>query len=101
MEYLWLLLIVFVAWFLITMAGAAQKAIKAAKQGEEKVGGTSLMPGIVIMPIFFTGTAWGIDLIWEQAGVWLVGGLHSMIAIVALGYLVYAAIYLKLNGKRA
>jgi hypothetical protein len=99
MEYLWLYLSMLITWILITIAEAAQLAVRAVKKGKNDWGGVSILPGILIMPIIFTGIAWLVNMKWKPVGFWIVGSIHLLIGILALGYIVYSIIYIKLNDK--
>ena len=58
------------------------------------------MPGILIMPILFTGVALLVNMKWEPGGFWIVGSIHLLIGILALGYIVYSIIYIKFDDQK-
>ena len=97
MEYFWLYLGVLITWILNSMAAASELAVKAVKSGQKDYGGVSIMWGVFIMPILFTGFAGLVNIKWEPMGFWLVGSLHSFFGLWMLGYIVYAVIYIKRN----
>ena len=97
MDYLWLYLGLLTAWIFITLAEMAEKAVAAVKQGKKEWGGVSIMPGIMFMPIFFLLIALAVNFFWPPIGFWIVGSLHSLAGVLALGYVVYAIIYVKRN----
>ena len=100
MVYFWLYIGVLTAWALITIGGAAQSAVTAKKKGTKELGGTSIMPGIVLMPALFTFIAWVVNLVREPMGLWLVGVLHVFSGVWALGYISYAIYYTKSNDQK-
>ncbi len=99
MNYVWLYLGVLTAWVLNLSATGAQKAVSAVKSGKEDLGGVSIMWGLFVMPVFFTGVAWGVNMIWATVGFWVIGSLHLLFGLWMLGYIVYAVIYLKRNKR--
>jgi len=45
------------------------------------------------------GSGQVVNMKWKPAGFWIVGSIHLLIGILALGYIVYSIIYIKLNDK--
>lgn len=97
MTYLWLYFGVLLAWIFWTMAEIAQRGVEAVKIGKQEGGGVSILPGILIMPIISTLIALPINMIWPTMGFWVVGSFHALGGVFALGYIVYAIIYIKRN----
>jgi len=97
MDYLWLYLGLLTTWIFITMAELAEKAVDAIKQGKKNWGGFSIMPGILFMPILFLLIAIAVNTFWPPVGFWIVGSLHLLGGVLALGYVVYAIIYARRN----
>ncbi len=95
MDYLWFYLAVLLAWIFWTMAEVAEKGVEAVKSGNKDSGGVSVLPGILIMPIFAVLIALSLNMFWPPVGFWLVGFLHALGGMFALGYIVYALIYIK------
>jgi hypothetical protein len=63
-------------------------------------GGVSILPGLLVMPIAATLIALLINLKWSPVGFWVVGLLHACYGIWALGYVLYAVIYMKRYRKK-
>jgi len=82
MLYAGLFLLLCVVWFLISLAGGLQTACSNVKSGHE-VGGTSLLPGVLIFPAFFTGIAFLADLKRPHIGSWVITILHLVVGITA------------------
>ena len=99
MDYFWLYLGVLITWILNLSATGAQRAVSAVKSGKEDLGGVSIMWGIFVMPVFFTGIAWLINWIWLTMGFWVIGSFHALFGLWMLGYIVYAVIFIKLNER--
>ena len=74
--------------------------MQAVKAGKDEWGGVSFLPGLLVMPIAATLIAWLINMKWSPVGFWVVGLLHACYGIFALGYFVYAEIYVKRNRKK-
>lgn len=73
-----LFLFLFFVWILISLSPVLEKKAK------QQSGGVSIFPGITIMPLFAWGLAWGLNLIQNNLGFYLVGGLHVVILIALL-----------------
>ena len=45
------------------------------------------------------GSGQVVNMKWKPVGFWIVGSIHLLIGILALAYIVYSIIYIKLNDK--
>lgn len=95
LPYIYLLIALFVTWVIYTWATAVWLALDATQKAKESWGGTSIMPGIVIGPLFFTALALGINQFSDQTGFWVVGSLALLFGIASMGYIVYGSIAIK------
>lgn len=93
----WLLLILLVVvWFLESLAAAAASSVAAKRRGAARIrGGTSLIPGLIVMPLLFLGVALGVDHFASPWGTRIVGVLNAMIGVGFVVYIGQAAWYLK------
>jgi len=100
LKYFWFYLATLFVWYLSSLASASQVAVQAVKAGKDEWGGVSILPGLLVMPIAATLIALLINLKWSPVGFWVVGLLHACYGIWALGYFLYAVIYMKRNRKK-
>ncbi|MCA9005941.1 MAG: hypothetical protein KDA70_11785 [Planctomycetaceae bacterium] len=88
----WILpVLIFATWSAACIASASQKAVDDAKQKvpEDQRGGVSILPTIPIVPLFFWGLAWAIDLVAAPWGTYCIGGFHSIILTVSISTILY------------
>ena len=97
MRWLLLLLLVTVTWFLVHVAEAANRALDNHRRGlpPGTPAGSSLMPGMLVMPIGFTGAAAVVDRFWDPWGFRVVATLHGIGAFLVLIYVVSAEVRLR------
>ncbi len=99
MRYLGLLLFTSAVWALISVAGAAQQSLAAAREGRE-AGGVSVLPGFIIgwalTGLAFAGDNWGLaGARLPPYGFWVVFVLHASFGLCALIYFIYATVSLR------
>jgi hypothetical protein len=71
MRWLILLLLVTAVWFLVHVAEAVDRALQNQRRSRPRgtSAGSSLMAGMLVMPISFLGAAALVDRIWDPLGV--------------------------------
>jgi hypothetical protein len=92
-----LLLLLIVVWFLESVASAAAKSVAAKRRGAQggTGSGTSLMPGLIVMPLLFLGIALAVDHFVNPWGTRVVGTLSAAMGVGFVMYIGWAAWYLK------
>ena len=83
MSYILLTYTLSITWILI--AFVKYKQHKSLTSPPEKI---SIHAALIVKPLLFTSLAWGLNvLLGGQAGLWLVGGTHLIIALYCISYI--------------
>ncbi len=93
--HLMLLAFIFVTWFTMSLAEVAEKRLKTADLPPDKRGGVSILPGIVVFPLFFSGVAIIGDQIQPPWGTWVIAGFHALLGTFAIASIVYYSLRLR------
>ena len=73
-------LFLFVVWFLVVLVPVFEKRAK------NQTGGVSILPVFPLFPLIAWGLAALLDSFRHHLGYYLIGGLHVILLLVALGY---------------
>jgi hypothetical protein len=85
MLYLILSVLLAAASLMLDIASASGKAVAAARSGRA-VGGTSILPGLVLFPIVGCGMAWLIERVLPSYALWIIGVPVLLVIFLAFGY---------------
>ena len=88
-------LFLFFVWTLISFAPVLEKKAK------KRSGSISILPGIVIMPLFAWYLAWGLNQTKDNLGFYLIGGLHVILLVVLLFAAIKWLLQIRKNERRA
>ena len=73
-------LFLFAVWFLVVLVPLFEKKAK------NQTGGVSILPGFPLFPLVAWGLAAVLDSFRHRLGYYVIGGLHVILLVVALGY---------------
>ncbi len=85
-------LFLFVVWFLAALVPILEK--KARRQS----GGVTILPGFSLFPLVAWGLAAVLDSIHDNLGRYIIGGLHILLLLWAVGYSAKYLYEIKRNG---
>lgn len=74
-------LFLFFVWILLV---AVVPPLEKAAKGE--AGGVSIFPGLPVCPLIAWGLAALLNLVKENLGYYIIGGLHVAILVLMIGY---------------
>ena len=83
-----LLAFIFGVWILCCIPALLEKAIQNAKLPEEERGGVTIVPVIPLFPLALWGVAILINRFISRWGTRIIGGLHVLLAAIAIVFIV-------------
>ncbi|MFB9246305.1 hypothetical protein IV454_00695 [Massilia antarctica] len=99
MSYLAITILLAAASLVLDIAGAMGKAVEAMRSGGT-ASGTTLLPGLVFLPVVGCGLSWLINRAFPGYGPWIIGFLAVGAILFGFGYYFRCRHLLLLNGYR-